>query len=51
VRQALDLATHDVTAVDYELRGRLAGSGLGGLRFESKGRIDLPQSTLPAQQP
>ena len=42
LRQALGFATGDRTRLDYELRGRLAGSGFGGVRFESKGELTLP---------
>ena len=40
VRQALGFATGDRTRLDYELRGRLAGSGFGGVRFEFDRRAD-----------
>lgn len=43
VRQALDFAAHEPTAIDYQLRGRLAGTGLGGLHFESHGQVELPR--------
>ncbi len=43
VRQALDFAAHEPSTIDYQLRGRLAGSGLGGLRFESHGQVELPR--------
>jgi LEA14-like dessication related protein len=49
VRQALDLATHERPIFDYALRGRLAGAGFGGLRFESKGEIEMPQTAAPLQ--
>jgi LEA14-like dessication related protein len=42
VRQAFGFATGDRSRADYRLRGRLAGSGLGGTSFESSGSIDLP---------
>jgi hypothetical protein len=46
VRQALSVArdlSRDVTPmVDYDLHGRLAGSAFGGMRFESKGQLELP---------
>jgi hypothetical protein len=46
VRQAIGLANglagNERPSVDYALRGRLSGTQLGGLRFESKGIIDLP---------
>jgi LEA14-like dessication related protein len=40
-RQFVGLATKDKPAADYALRGRLSSTGLGGLRFESKGVVDL----------
>ena len=49
VRQALDLASHERPGVDYVLRGRLAGAGFGGLRFESKGEIEMPHTAEPLQ--
>lgn len=41
VRQFIGLATKERQAADYALRGQLSGSGFGGMRFESKGQIDL----------
>lgn len=43
VRQALDFAAHEPTAIEYQLRGRLAGTSMGGLRFESHGQVELPR--------
>lgn len=40
-RQFVGLATQGKEAADYALRGRLSGSGFGGMRFESKGKIDM----------
>lgn len=31
--------------LDYRLRGRLGGIGLGGARFESEGELELPAQT------
>ncbi|MEI7445607.1 MAG: LEA type 2 family protein [Burkholderiales bacterium] len=42
VRQALGFATGDRTKVDYRLRGRLAGPGFGGARFDASGEFALP---------
>jgi hypothetical protein len=42
LRQALGLATGDRSRVDYELRGRLAGTGLGTVGFRSTGELALP---------
>jgi LEA14-like dessication related protein len=36
------LANNERPTIDYDLRGRLSGTEFGGLRFESKGQIDLP---------
>lgn len=47
VRQAIGLATSERPIVDYALHGRLAGTRFGGLRFESKGEIDLPKELAP----
>jgi len=47
VRQAMGLVASQRPRVDYELRGRLAGSGLGDTRFESKGEIELPRGLVP----
>ena len=46
VRQAIGIATGDRSRVDYVLRGRLSGAGFGGMRFESKGEIDLPKGLV-----
>ena len=42
LRQLLGMATGEVTATDYVLRGKLAGPALGGMRFESRGELQLP---------
>lgn len=42
VRQALGMARGDNQRIDYVLRGRLAGTALGGVRFSSSGEIELP---------
>jgi len=47
VRQAIGLATSERPIVDYTLHGRLAGTRFGGLRFESKGEIDVPKELAP----
>jgi LEA14-like dessication related protein len=44
VRQALGFATGDRTRADYQLRGRLAGTGLGSVSFSSRGELTLPSS-------
>src|SRR5215207_4186762 len=42
IRQALGFAAGDPTRLDYRLRGRLAGPGFGGVRFDSTGELALP---------
>jgi LEA14-like dessication related protein len=42
IRQALGFASGDRTRLDYELRGRLAGPGFGGVSFKSSGELTLP---------
>ena len=37
--QAVGLATGHRTGLDYELRGRLAGPGFGGVSFRSTGQL------------
>jgi hypothetical protein len=32
----------DRSKVSFVVRGKLGGSGFGGMRFESKGEFDLP---------
>ena len=41
-KQAYTFAMGDRSKVTYVARGRLAGSGFGGMRFESKGEFELP---------
>lgn len=41
-RQVYTLAKGDRSRVTYVARGKLAGSGFGGVRFESKGELELP---------
>lgn len=46
IRQALGTAAGDALRTDYELRGRLAGPGLGGgVRFDSRGEFAFPQAS------
>ncbi len=45
-RQVLVLASDRQPHVDYALHGRLAGVGMGGMAFESKGDIQLPVDLL-----
>ena len=42
-RQFIGIANKDKPAADYALRGRLSSTGFGGVRFESKGEIDVTQ--------
>ncbi|HPO18961.1 MAG TPA: LEA type 2 family protein [Rubrivivax sp.] len=41
-KQALSFVAGDRAKVDWVARGKLAGSGFGGTRFETKGEFDLP---------
>jgi LEA14-like dessication related protein len=48
-RQIYGFAARDRSALAFVARGRLAGSGFGGMRFESRGEFDLPAGTaVPA---
>jgi LEA14-like dessication related protein len=44
IRQAVGFASGDGTRLDYELHGRLAASGFGGVRFNSAGELTLPSA-------
>ena len=44
VRQVIGLATTDQPRLDYVLHGRLSGTAFGGMRFESKGQIEMPKT-------
>lgn len=44
VRQIIGLATTDQPRLDYVLRGRLSGPAFGGMQFESKGAIEMPNN-------
>ena len=48
IRQALNFALGNAsdspTKLDYQMRGKLAGAGIGGVRFTSSGEMDLPAS-------
>ena len=41
LRQALALAGGDGRRIPYALRGKLAGTGFGGLRFDTRGELEL----------
>jgi LEA14-like dessication related protein len=41
-KQVYAFAMGDRSNVTFVARGKLAGSGFGGMRFESKGEFDLP---------
>lgn len=45
IRQLIDLATTEQPRLDYVLRGRLSGTAFGGMRFESKGQLEMPKGT------
>ena len=53
IRQALSFAigssASNQTKLDYQMRGKLAGTGLGGLRFSSSGELELPASFSAAK--
>ena len=41
-RQVYSFATGDRSKLDFVARGKLSGSGFGGMRFESRGEFELP---------
>lgn len=43
MRQAIGLSSGESARINYTLRGRMAGAGMGGMRFESSGEFDLPK--------
>jgi hypothetical protein len=45
IRQLIGLATTEQPRLDYVLRGRLSGTAFGGMRFESKGQLEMPKGT------
>lgn len=50
-KQVYTFAMGERSKLDFVARGKLAGSGFGGTRFESKGAFDLPASLdAPATQ-
>jgi len=50
-RQVSTFAMGDRSKVTYVARGKLAGSGFGGMRFESKGEFDLPAGLAGSPAP
>ena len=42
VKQVYTFVMGDRSKVSFVARGKLGGSGFGGMRFESKGEFDLP---------
>ncbi len=47
LRQVAGVASgNSSNRIEYALRGRLAGSGFGGVRFSSNGEIELPKGLL-----
>lgn len=51
LRQAYSFATGERSKLDFVARGKLAGSGFGGTRFESRGEFDLPAGLGAAPAP
>jgi Late embryogenesis abundant protein len=50
-KQVYTFAMGERSKLDFVARGKLAGSGFGGTRFESKGAFDLPAGLgAPATQ-
>jgi len=47
-RQALELPKGERSKLSFVVRGKLAGSGFGGMPFESKGEFDLPTGRADA---
>ena len=43
LKQAYGLSQGGSNKIDYLLKGRLAGAGFGGVRFESSGAFELPK--------
>ncbi|MGQ0598553.1 LEA type 2 family protein [Aquabacterium sp.] len=47
LRQVAGMASgNSNNRIEYALRGRLAGSGFGGVRFSSSGEVELPKGLL-----
>lgn len=47
LRQVAGVASgNSSNRIEYALRGRLAGSGFGGVRFSSSGEVELPKGLL-----
>lgn len=46
VRQAMGVARGASPRIDYVLKGRLAGTALGSVRFSSSGEVDLPSELM-----
>jgi LEA14-like dessication related protein len=51
LKQAYSFATGDRTKLDFVARGKLAGGGFGGTRFESKGEFELPAALSGSSAP
>jgi len=47
-KQLLALPKGERSRLTFVVRGKLAGSGFGGMRFESKGEFDLPAGLADA---
>jgi hypothetical protein len=50
VRQVIDFATGQNVKAAYSMRGRLAGPGFGGVRFASKGELQLPKGLFEPRE-
>jgi len=50
-KQVYTFAMGDRSTVAFVARGRLAGSGFGGMRFQSKGEFDLPAGLAGTEVP
>ena len=50
VRQAMGFASGDRSKIDYVMRGKVGGATFGGVRFESKGELELPGAAATSPQ-
>ena len=50
VRQAIGFASGDRSKIDYVMRGKVGGATFGGVRFESKGELELPGAAATSPQ-
>lgn len=49
LRQAFALTGGDGRRIPYALRGKLAGAGFGGVRFEARGEVELGAASASAR--